>query len=381
MKRARHVSTHRTRQDARRPEPRSGGRVVAGHPGPPHRDASGRSAEARAAMPLRSTAPPAGRPARGRGRPACRSACASSATARGGWPRRQVEPLAGAAGVVQRVGDVGARPGDVGRGQRAGRVADRGREVVLRIGDRAGSRRAPARPRTPARRRSAARCSGVRSMTSGTAPSRPPTARPRRRRARRRGRPPAAAARARHPPPAGPARSRPPARRHATSSSRSDPSSAPDRAARSTRCGASAPVTASTTWSRLTRPATKARPRRRAGRSGVTDTGIERTGVRLPALDARPSPVTSPDVPDYRDVLARRAGAPGTATPPVPEVAAEPELVVETADGAFCGAVVGGRPGGRRGGEARHRDARGPARQAAGLRACCRPRSCSTAGR
>jgi Protein of unknown function (DUF3097) len=42
-------------------------------------------------------------------------------------------------------------------------------------------------------------------------------------------------------------------------------------------------------------------------------------------------------VRDYDDVLAdpapRRSG--------VPEVAAEPELVVETADGAFCGAVVG----------------------------------------
>jgi hypothetical protein len=42
-----------------------------------------------------------------------------------------------------------------------------------------------------------------------------------------------------------------------------------------------------------------------------------------------------PTVPDYRDVLA---------TPPrrrqVPEVAAERDLVVETADGGFCGAVV-----------------------------------------
>jgi hypothetical protein len=40
-------------------------------------------------------------------------------------------------------------------------------------------------------------------------------------------------------------------------------------------------------------------------------------------------------VPDYRDVLA----APRRRRQ-VPEVAAEPDLVVETADGAFCGAVV-----------------------------------------
>jgi hypothetical protein len=41
-------------------------------------------------------------------------------------------------------------------------------------------------------------------------------------------------------------------------------------------------------------------------------------------------------VHDYSDVLNRPAGRRAT----VPEVAAEPELVVETADGDFCGAVV-----------------------------------------
>jgi hypothetical protein len=41
-------------------------------------------------------------------------------------------------------------------------------------------------------------------------------------------------------------------------------------------------------------------------------------------------------VRDYSDVLATRS----SRRPPVPEVAAEPDLVVETADGAFCGAVV-----------------------------------------
>jgi hypothetical protein len=41
-------------------------------------------------------------------------------------------------------------------------------------------------------------------------------------------------------------------------------------------------------------------------------------------------------VPDYHDVLAQPA-----RRRQVREVAAEPDLVVETADGAFCGAVVG----------------------------------------
>jgi DUF3097 family protein len=40
-------------------------------------------------------------------------------------------------------------------------------------------------------------------------------------------------------------------------------------------------------------------------------------------------------VPDYRDVLAQPV-----RRRQVPEIAAEPELVVETADGEFCGAVV-----------------------------------------
>lgn len=39
---------------------------------------------------------------------------------------------------------------------------------------------------------------------------------------------------------------------------------------------------------------------------------------------------------DYRDVLAQ----PARRHPPVPEVPADADLVVETADGAFCGAVV-----------------------------------------
>jgi hypothetical protein len=46
----------------------------------------------------------------------------------------------------------------------------------------------------------------------------------------------------------------------------------------------------------------------------------------------------SPDVRDYDDVLARPH--PQQVRRRVPEVAAEPDLVVETADGAFCGAVV-----------------------------------------
>lgn len=41
-------------------------------------------------------------------------------------------------------------------------------------------------------------------------------------------------------------------------------------------------------------------------------------------------------MPDYSDVLAQ----PHRRRPTVPEVAAETELVVETADGRFCGAVV-----------------------------------------
>ena len=48
------------------------------------------------------------------------------------------------------------------------------------------------------------------------------------------------------------------------------------------------------------------------------------------------SPVASDDVRDYTDVLAQ----PGRRRS-VPEVPAEADLVVETADGEFCGAVVG----------------------------------------
>jgi hypothetical protein len=50
----------------------------------------------------------------------------------------------------------------------------------------------------------------------------------------------------------------------------------------------------------------------------------------------RPPVVGSQIVPDYSDVLAQPR-----RRRPVPEVAAEPDLVVETADGRFCGAVVG----------------------------------------
>ncbi|MDT4930151.1 MAG: hypothetical protein QOF92_3018 [Pseudonocardiales bacterium] len=46
----------------------------------------------------------------------------------------------------------------------------------------------------------------------------------------------------------------------------------------------------------------------------------------------------SPDVHDYNDVLARPPRRRAANT--VPDVPAEPDLVVETADGAFCGAVV-----------------------------------------
>lgn len=42
-------------------------------------------------------------------------------------------------------------------------------------------------------------------------------------------------------------------------------------------------------------------------------------------------------MPDYHDVLAQ----PARRRRAVPEVAAEPDLVVETADGEFCGAIVG----------------------------------------
>jgi hypothetical protein len=42
-------------------------------------------------------------------------------------------------------------------------------------------------------------------------------------------------------------------------------------------------------------------------------------------------------VHDYSDVLSRPAQAPRE----VPQVPAEPDLVIETADGAFCGAIVG----------------------------------------
>jgi hypothetical protein len=44
-----------------------------------------------------------------------------------------------------------------------------------------------------------------------------------------------------------------------------------------------------------------------------------------------------PVVHDYSDVLSRPARAPRE----VPQVPAEPDLVIETADGAFCGAIVG----------------------------------------
>ncbi|HKC27142.1 MAG TPA: DUF3097 domain-containing protein [Jatrophihabitans sp.] len=43
---------------------------------------------------------------------------------------------------------------------------------------------------------------------------------------------------------------------------------------------------------------------------------------------------------DYSDVLAHPGTHPGRPRRQVPQVPAEPELVVETADGRFCGAVV-----------------------------------------
>jgi hypothetical protein len=59
-------------------------------------------------------------------------------------------------------------------------------------------------------------------------------------------------------------------------------------------------------------------------------------GCRAPAPSARVASVACADVRDYSDVLA--AGPKRRAS--VPEIAAEAELVVETADGSFCGAVV-----------------------------------------
>jgi hypothetical protein len=84
----------------------------------------------------------------------------------------------------------------------------------------------------------------------------------------------------------------------------------------------------------LTRPAKNAADH--AARVPERDAGtrLQSTGV-VPPRGRHPH-LGSDDVRDYTDVLAqpRRRRE-------VPEVAAEPELVVETADGQFCGAVVG----------------------------------------
>jgi hypothetical protein len=58
--------------------------------------------------------------------------------------------------------------------------------------------------------------------------------------------------------------------------------------------------------------------------------------MRAPASIERPMPVGSRLVRYEHDVLAE----PSRPRRQVPEVAAEPDLVVETADGQFCGAVV-----------------------------------------
>src|SRR6476661_5957647 len=57
--------------------------------------------------------------------------------------------------------------------------------------------------------------------------------------------------------------------------------------------------------------------------------------ARVSALGSRSAPVTSHSVYEH-DVLAQ----PARARRKVPEVAADLDLVVETADGNFCGAVV-----------------------------------------
>lgn len=56
----------------------------------------------------------------------------------------------------------------------------------------------------------------------------------------------------------------------------------------------------------------------------------------MPRTSAATGHLVSGVVRDYNDVLAQQ----GPRRRAVPEVAAEPDLVVETADGAFCGAVV-----------------------------------------
>src|SRR3954447_22702617 len=128
-------------------------------------------------------------------------------------------------------------------------------------------------------------------------------------------------------------RTPPPARRQATTASRSGTRPDPKPGRPSTSCGASSAVTASMTWSRLTRPAKNAADQATRVPERSTGTSLKPTGV-VPPGD-RPPPLGSDDVRDYTDVLAqpRRRRE-------VREVPVEQNLVVETADGGFCGAVV-----------------------------------------
>jgi hypothetical protein len=86
----------------------------------------------------------------------------------------------------------------------------------------------------------------------------------------------------------------------------------------------------------LTRPAMYAFAQAANGPERTTATAIDSTGV-VPKVRVVPR-LGSVIVPDYNDVLAAPAHSHRRRS--VPEVAAELELVVETADGEFCGAVV-----------------------------------------
>src|SRR5664279_3755173 len=97
---------------------------------------------------------------------------------------------------------------------------------------------------------------------------------------------------------------------------------------------AGAPVTASITSSGPTCPATHADVH-----AASTPERSRATSARLtsaPEAAPRSPRLTSRVVPDYRDVLASAS----RRQPAVPQVPAECDLVVETADGRFCGAVV-----------------------------------------
>ncbi len=121
--------------------------------------ASGRSAPARALMPKRSIAPPTGSSA-ARSSTACiRSAWASSATARGGKLGGRIRRSPARRASCSASAMPAAAPATSAARQRRRGLADRGGEVVLRRRRAARGPAVPARPRTRARRPSAARCS------------------------------------------------------------------------------------------------------------------------------------------------------------------------------------------------------------------------------